>query len=292
MKILIAVDGSKHSDWAVDLLRRLPLSEAPEIVVIHVIPMDPVTVYLTTPPVSRGYDKAVQREVEKALAAGHELAARVADRLSARAEKVRTVIERGHAADLIITRAREERADLIILGSRGLSRIQSFLIGSVSQKVVTYAPCSVLIVKRKSRELKKILVALDGSKYSDKAVDYLQSHFLPEGIRCTALFAWEQPLPLYLPKMAVEEMQERFRRLLGRAGFKAKTLFVHGHPAKRIVEAAQKKKPDLVVVGSRGLTGLKRFLLGGISHKVVVYSPASVLVVRRSDGAEPGEGPQ
>jgi nucleotide-binding universal stress UspA family protein len=50
--------------------------------------------------------------------------------------------------------------------------------------------------------------------------------------------------------------------------------------AARIVKAAQRQKMDLVVIGSRGLTGFKKFFLGGVSHKVVKYSPKSVLVVR------------
>jgi nucleotide-binding universal stress UspA family protein len=53
-----------------------------------------------------------------------------------------------------------------------------------------------------------------------------------------------------------------------------------GHPAAKIVKMASQKETDLVIVGSRGLTGIRKFLLGGISQKVVKYSHESVLVVR------------
>jgi nucleotide-binding universal stress UspA family protein len=64
-------------------------------------------------------------------------------------------------------------------------------------------------------------------------------------------------------------------------GFKARPLFLRGHMAETIVGAANRKRVDLVIVGSRGLTGVKRYLLGGVSQKVLKYSERSVLVVKR-----------
>jgi nucleotide-binding universal stress UspA family protein len=81
--------------------------------------------------------------------------------------------------------------------------------------------------------------------------------------------------------MAAADIQEQLNEMMKKTGLKARPLFVLGHPVKEIVETARKKRVDLVVVGSRGMTGLKRFLLGGVSYHVVQYSPASVLIVRR-----------
>ena len=81
--------------------------------------------------------------------------------------------------------------------------------------------------------------------------------------------------------MGVTEFQERFREIMRKAGFLADVLFVFGHPAKEIVKAAGKKRMDLVVVGSRGLTGAKQFLLGSVSPMALKHSPASILIVRR-----------
>jgi len=58
-----------------------------------------------------------------------------------------TVLERGDAATQIIEYAKEQEIDLIVAGSRGLSQVQSWLLGSLSRKLVHYAGCSVLIVK-------------------------------------------------------------------------------------------------------------------------------------------------
>jgi nucleotide-binding universal stress UspA family protein len=281
MKIILAVDGSKHSQWAMDLLLKLPLIKEPEVWVLNVVDLSKLASTFLPGSHAVPYSKIVQDEINKALAAAERLTAGVANRLQTRWEKVVPVVEKGHVAQTIIAAAKENEADLIILGSRGLSKMQSFLMGSTSQKVVTYAPCSVLVVKSKSHAFKKVLIAWDGSKYSDDVVRFLNSEFQTGRFQVAALFAWEYPLPVYLPKMAVADIQEKLNAVMEKAGFKPKSLFVFGHPVKQIVEAARKQRMDLVAVGSRGLAGLKRFLLGGVSHHVVQSSPASVLVVRR-----------
>ncbi len=66
-----------------------------------------------------------------------------------------------------------------------------------------------------------------------------------------------------------------------RRGRKVETLLVKGHAAEEILKTAKRIRADLVVVGSRGLTGLRRFLLGSVTHKVARHAPCSVLVVRQ-----------
>lgn len=279
MKILLAIDGSKYSQWAIDLLLALPLAKSPDVTVMHVVESGPVVHALIAPSERPEYNRTLQKHMDRNLAKGQELVARSVDRLSARWKKVRAVVEKGLVADTIINRAQRNKVDLIILGSRGLGHVSTFLMGSVSQKVIAHAPCSVLVVKKKTRGIKEVLVALDGSKDADGAVVFLGSNFLREKIRSTVLYAWEYPYRL--PESAVAIIKERCIQVMKTAGLAAKFQFVSGQVAKRIVEIATQGKTDLVVVGSRGLTGLKRFLLGGISQKVVLHSSASVLVVRR-----------
>jgi nucleotide-binding universal stress UspA family protein len=279
MKILLAIDGSKYSRWAIDLLLALPLAKSPDVTVMHVVESGPVVHALIAPSEKPEYNRTLQKHMDRNLAKGQELVARSVDRLSARWKKVRAVLEEGLVADTIIKRAQRNKVDLIILGSRGLGQVSTFLMGGVSQKVITYAPCSVLVVKKKARGIREVLLALDGSKYADGAAVFLGSHFLRKKIRSTVLYAWEYPYRL--PESAVTIIKERCVQVMKTAGLEAKFQFVSGQVAKRIVEIATQGKTDLVVVGSRGLTGLKRFLLGGISQKVVLHSPASVLVVRR-----------
>jgi nucleotide-binding universal stress UspA family protein len=279
MKIVLAVNGSKHSRWAEDFLLALPLPGRPKVTVIHVAEIDPLTRRLISPPLKREYTRVLREEVDRSLAEAERRAARVARRLSARFGKVKSVVEKGPAAAKIIERARKEKADLIVVGSRGLSNVQGFFMGSVSHKVAMYADCSVLVVKKKTPALKRFLVAVDGSRYADDALSFMKANFVPKGLRGIVLYVWDEFL--YIPERPIEAVEKKYGQALVRQGFETKFLFLTGHAARTIVETARANKVDLVVVGSRGLTGLTRFLLGGVSLNVMERSAASVLIVRR-----------
>jgi nucleotide-binding universal stress UspA family protein len=280
MKIILAVDGSKYSNWAVDLLLKLPLDQEPEVDVLHVV--DQAVRYrpVIFPPLGLEFLKVLRAEIERSLALKDRLVTRVAEKMRIRWKKVRPLVERGNAAEMIVKLAEDNGADLIILGSRGLNPIRGFFLGSVSQKVVTYAPCSVLVAKRRPRTVKKFLLAADGSRSSQAAVEFLRSHFRPEKLRGAVLYVWDYPIYPHPEGLLVQTLKERYSVPLMRSGFKVTAQWVMGHPADKIVKVASQKKADLVIVGSRGLTGIRRFLLGGISQKVVQHSHESVLVVR------------
>lgn len=281
MKIILAVDESRYSTWAVDLLLKLPLAEPPKVHVLHVVDVKALKhPFLLTSALTNQYKRIMQEEAKKRLAAGHQLLDAVADRLRARWTNVRPTVHKGDTAETIVATAKKEKADLVILGSHGRGKIDAFLLGSVSQKVTTYAPCSVLIAKRKSRVLRKVLLAVDGSEYSDAAEKFLRTQIIPNGIHITVLHVWDHPMPLPdLPvRLAIENRQSR---TLTKAGFKSRALILQGHTAGTIVDTINRKHVDLVVLGSRGETGLKRFFLGGVSHKVMKYSHCSVLIVKK-----------
>ena len=281
MNILLAVDGSKYSRWATEWLLRLPLAKTPRITVMHVVDLAALTqpVHLG-PALSLKFSRMLQQEIRRGLVAADRIVARAAGRLRRRWRRVKPVVARGYVADKIIGQARRDKADLILLGSRGLSNIRGFLLGSVSQKVVTHAPCSALVVKRKRATIRRFLLAVDGSGPSAAAMRFLASHFAPQHLRGTALYVWDYPLYPRPETLPVQMIEERACRPLARLGFKTRPRLVMGHAAATIVEVARREKADLVIVGSRGLTGPGRLFLGGVSHKVVKYSRSSVLVVR------------
>jgi nucleotide-binding universal stress UspA family protein len=280
MKIIVAVDGSKFSRWATDLLLGLPLVEEPEIEIMHVVDVPTVTESLIAPSMVEKYRKGSAAMAEKRFDLAQRLTAQILERVRGRWPRVGAIITRGPVADTIVARARKEKADLIIVGARGLSNIQRFLLGSVSQKIVTYAPCAVLVVKRSVRAVRRVLVAVDGSKTSDKAVRFLRTRFVPKTLQGTVVYVWEYPIQPHPASALMQVIAQKYSQPLARAGLKTDAMWVAGHSAQKIVKVASQKRPHLIVVGSRGLTGLNRFLLGGVSHQVVKHSRESVLVVR------------
>jgi nucleotide-binding universal stress UspA family protein len=280
MKIIVAVDGSKYSRWATDLLLGLPLAEEPQIEIMHVVDVPTVTESLIAPSMVEKYRKGRAAMAEKQFDLAQRLTAQVLERVRERWPRVGAIITRGPVADTIVARARKEKADLIVAGARGLSNIERFLLGSVSQKLVTYAPCSVLVVKQKVRAVKRVLVAVDGSKASDKAVRFLRTRFEPNKLQGTVVYVWEYPIHPHPASALMEVIARKYSEPLARAGIKTDAMWVMGHSAQKIVKVASQKRPHLVVIGSRGLTGLTRFLMGGVSHQVVKHSLESVLVAR------------
>lgn len=281
MKILLAVDGSRYATWATEFLLQLPLRGEPEITVLHVV--EPKALDLPQDLLAQPAMKQRQEELEQWLReqteAAQQLVEETAEQLKTCWTQVSALVERGPVAEKVIETAQHTSADVIALGARGRSDIESFLLGSVAFKVATYAPCSVLVVKRHVSAFQKILVAVDGFVHAERAIAFLKTHLRPEGLEVHTLYVWEYPF--HAPQLPEEATVEgKSRRMLAEAGFQAQALLAEGHPAQRIVGITEQKGVHLVVVGSRGLTGLKRILLGSVSHKVVKYSGRSVLVVR------------
>lgn len=137
-KILLAVDGSEHSLHAAEIAGNLARSE--KSASIHLlIAYDTVPVYLGEPNVQALIDAHLkQAEVTKEAAL---------PRIGDIPGSVETEVLAGSPAELIINAATAQGSELIVMGSRGLGRLSGLLLGSQSQKVVSHAPCPVLIVR-------------------------------------------------------------------------------------------------------------------------------------------------
>ena len=151
-RILLVADGSPNSLHAAECLARFPFPEQADLRVMHVLPPHYQAAIPEMPyAIAVEQPSAVSEELAHQSANeeedGHRLLARMAEILSGSQLKVKTVLEQGDAATEIIEYVKLNRIDLIVAGSRGLSRMRSWLLGSVSRKLVHYSGCSVLIVR-------------------------------------------------------------------------------------------------------------------------------------------------
>ncbi len=136
--------------------------------------------------------------------------------------------------------------------------------------------------------MKKILVAVDGSEYSNVAVKKageLAEKFssrvtLVNVIKTLSVFHEEVEIVEDLQKDEARRILRKSKEILIDMGVDSKTLFRKGDPASEIVDLARENDVDLIVVGSRGLSGIKMFLLGSVSKRVTEHAHCSVLVVR------------
>lgn len=281
MKILCAIDGSRYSRWALNALQYLKIGADSSLTLLHVVNTDRLKVDKS---MNVGANQALARALALAESDGHTLLARQ--------------VVKGRPAAAIAGFARRHDCDLIVIGCRGLTEFRTFLLGSVSRRVLTEAPCSVLVIKRRVKALQHVLIGVDGSKDARAAVELLLRLLPPQEINATVVSV-VAPLPLeadVAPEellTVVDDVQrpleaqayaiaEQSATRLRQAGAKATALAVHGPVGCELVELARLSKADLIVIGSRGLTGSTRYLLGSVSEIVVKYADCPVLVCRRS----------
>lgn len=142
-KILIPTDGSPRSDLAVREGVELGLKLDAEVMVLHVVPVAQALAVLYSERTVEAF-KAITEELEKS---GEEILQKVKAGYQDKGLNVNTKMLKGNAAYEICNEAREGRYDLIVMANRGLGEIKGYLLGSVSNRVVRHASCSVLIVK-------------------------------------------------------------------------------------------------------------------------------------------------
>ena len=143
MKIVLAVDGSKFSEAAVQVVIEQARPQDTEIQVLHVV--EPPSLLVARE--MGGYDRALDAVWEGETKQAEALVAKVADQLRSKGLKVTTKVEQGDPKSGIIDAASKWRAELIIIGSHGREGLDRFLMGSVAESVARHAHCSVEIVR-------------------------------------------------------------------------------------------------------------------------------------------------
>jgi len=152
-EIIVVTDGSASSQHALQFLARLPLPAGTRLWVMHVLPPPPMSMlFMETPmgstPVALLDSEQVSAQVAKEQRDGQAMLDGALATLQAAGKPAMGILKRGDAATEIMAVVRQQNIDLIVTGSRGHSPIRSWMMGSVSRKLVHYAGCSVLVVRQ------------------------------------------------------------------------------------------------------------------------------------------------
>ena len=144
-KILCPIDFSEHADLVVEWTIHLAQEHASEVVLLHAYHLPVEFQQLEGAYLPPDFWYSVKEEAEKTLAG-------YVDALRERGIAVEAVVREGYPATVIVDEAREINADLIIIGTQGLSGLKHLLLGSVAERVVQRAPCPVLTIKTREEE--------------------------------------------------------------------------------------------------------------------------------------------
>jgi len=299
MRILCAVDGSECSRWGVQALEALADREPEDVTLLHVIDPSALRAGRDRNPLAKTRALAAMDKAGGILLRETERSARVAlgQAATGPSTTLHHVLAHGPIAQTIVRQARRVKADLILLGSRGLSDIRGFLLGSISRQIASIAPCSILVVKQPLLQLTRVVLAVDDSKHSRAAARFLRSRILPEAATTTILSSAERPVTdlavRYLSKSQVAELErpvlERATQLVTtmrdeflKEGYAVVSNVKMDHVIDTIVTQVEADHADLLVIGSRDLTKSERLHLGSVSESLLRHAPCSVLIVRGS----------
>lgn len=266
MKVLLATTDSKNDESATQFVARAHWPLGSEIEVLGIL----------EPPAPGGRDTSFGRRLRELEGELRFIAEGLP--LHGWTASWRCVV--GSPAGAIGEAARAMNADLIVMGTRSRGGLTAALLGSVSAGVIDGAPCPVLVARTATAD--RIVLADDGSVGAAAAAALVQewSLFTQSAVSIVSV------VPASRPEERDEEIAvaritvaERAHPLAGRE-HPVEMAVREGPAAHEIIAAAGAFDADLIVVGSRGLTGLARLVAGSVARDVVRHAPCSVLVVR------------
>ncbi len=292
MHIMLLLDDSRYAAAIIKWVRGFPHPDGTRLTLFHVLePLDVPEEFAARP--------AIQ---SRQRAAAEDLLSRATRELEKVYGDVKVSIVEGFPIYEILRAIREKQPDVVVSGTRGLRGAKGLALGSVSQRLLTYAPCSVMLVPAKPRATRRLKVALatDGSKGAKVAAYFLT--LLPD-LKEIIVMTTVRPVEareiaasretLKMAAGAVRAELSRARRataekaieetatVLRPSGVVVKCRVLAGHPAEAIPREAAKQRSDLLVLGSRGLTGQMALAMGSISLALAQSATRPVLVVKR-----------
>jgi nucleotide-binding universal stress UspA family protein len=187
-------------------------------------------------------------------------------------------------AEFVLQSLKDNKYDLVVIGNRAETQSARHSLGSVTEKVARHAECAVLIVKEKLN-VAKILTAVDGSKYADKALKYAVQLAKNYRADLALVHVEEDKLVRIGGPQVVDCVGTVGECILKDASTKVQgvtfnSVLEYGSPAEVIIKVAKKADVDIIIVGSRGLSSVRRYLLGSVSDDISIHARSSVLIVR------------
>lgn len=307
-KILLATDGSREATLAARAAVDFSNKTGSDLYVVHVdtmprssganpleAPLDPrygpqVVPEAVDPGQQRekpGPEPTPQEFLDNQVARIREIGGKVAE----------AYIRAGRPAEEIISLGEDIGAGLIVTGSRGLSPLKRLVMGSTSETVVRYAPCSVLVVREGWPDgfPEKMLLATDGSEEAELAASTAADLAGKIGSRLHLVHVFDAPLldhayakeATRVGRQAARELLDEQEERIREAGAEPAEGHVRaGSPVAEIISVSEEIEAGLIVMGSRGMSELKRLVLGSVSEGVTRHAPCPTLVIRQESLGE------
>ena len=304
MKILLPIDGSEYSKNAIDFVasRTTVLGNNPTIELLNIqVPLPARASRLVG---REALDRYYEEEADKVFTSARKVLKR--DNIT-----VTEAYRIGAPDEMIAQEADKLPADLIVMGSRGLTALKGLIMGSVTTGVLARTKCPVLLLRGKEAPLTDALrvgIAVDGSKYGMAAVNHVLKaiDFFGKGAQFylinvvndyagavmpdmagMALPALSESEVLELQKKEFAETVDPLRPLFEKAGLKPTEVCLVGNPSDEIAAFAKKNKLDLIVMGSHGYTRFKSAVMGSTATHIAAEGNVPLIIRAADDESAP-----
>jgi nucleotide-binding universal stress UspA family protein len=285
-RILCPIDFSPGAQHALAMAVHIATRTGAELVISHVWHVPAIAFANESLASSAMLDEAM-------AGAQRDLEAIAAETSAQLARPVTATMRKGVAWSEIVSLLGDQAFDLCVIGTQGRTGLSRVLVGSVAEKVVRHAPCSVLVVRPENvaKTFQHALVPTDFSASAAYALELAESLVAPPG-RITVLHMLEVagPYPGRVPDHEVADLDAHaataLREIAARkSSAQISTMARVGWPGVQILAALDEDPSiDVVVMGSSGRTGIKRALIGSVAEKTVRYAHCPVLVARPHEG--------
>lgn len=294
MKILAAYDGSDCAEEALQDLSRSGLpQENVEILLMEVAEVWLPPENITETDEQRNFiTEAVQKKLERnqkiliaAATSVRQAGVKIAKLFPRWTVKAKATY--GSPAWEILFRADDFNPDLIVVGSHGRSRLGRIWLGSVSQKIVTEANCSVRVTRgtvKKDGSPVKLIIGYDGTKGSDEAVRVVANRHWAAGSEVRVVMVEDDFIvqqAFAFERGIFEKAGTNVTAQFEKAGLRAELVILEGNPKHEIIAEAERFGADCIYVGATKFDNkFERFLLGSVSSAITARAHCSVEVVR------------
>ena len=276
--LLIADSGKGHVEEMVRMLRAIPVLRQARLNLLHVVPEQ----------AGENFQEHWQK------AAG--MVAEAVQRLGLNPSEVNTIIRQGDTKQTVLKVADELDADLILMGSRGLSRLQSILSNSASQYIFQLSTRPMLLVRDDLyvRHINRVMVTIDGTGVGDDALKIACElvREVPGGSLTGIHISRQDITPSRGGLSPADELLQKAVLRARNFGVELKGIHTTGDIGRGVCAAAEAEKADLLVIASqdrrplvaRALVDIDRLLGSSVSDYIRVHAPAPVLLVREPEG--------
>ncbi len=289
--ILVSIDFSEITDSVIESAKFFSKNFGNKLYILHVIEKPPIMFYEegTELLISPEEYEAILRAKEEAEKFAKQKLEEISESLANEGIDHEIIVQTGEVVDTILDIAQEKNVDFIAIGSHKHGLLDTLLLGTTAEKIIEKSDRSVFVVKGNPlKKLEKLLVGYDFLPNSQEALRVAE--FIATTLKAELVIVHADTDESFAHFKSVYEkdlqkkikiLEELKNRLEEKDGIKVSFEIIKEKPSKAILDAIEDVKPDMVVLGRRKTSAVKRIFLGTTASKVVKNSPIPVMIVRR-----------